>query len=124
MGGVGSGPRKQVRGQMKDAIDNVDVDRLFKKLEAWAEGKEVVCPHCGERTGAYTADTVALQSILELLNRRLGKSVQKSISLTGNIQLSGDDCDELIGRFKLVQRALLPGGDIIEGEVRKEGITE
>ena len=65
-------------------------------------------------------DTVALQSALELLNRRLGKVPQQvQLDITETIQLDADQIDLLVERFKIAQRALLPEGesDIIEGEV-------
>lgn len=118
----GAGRKKVPSTIMRDAIDTIDVPSCIKRLEEWAKGKEVICPHCGCDTGARTADTVALQSIIELLNRKLGKPVQKSISLTANIQLSGDDVDELIERYHIATSALLPEGGIIEYEETQESV--
>ena len=97
MGGVGSGPRKQVKGQLRDAIDNINVEEIIGSLREWAKGKEIVCPHCNRPTGAYTADTVALQSAIELLNRRLGKVPQSvQVDVTEHVQLSADQIDTLL----------------------------
>ena len=73
----GAGRKKKVSTQLRDAIDNINVEEIIKNLQDWAKGKEIVCPSCDKPTGAYTADTVALQSAIELLNRRLGKPIQK-----------------------------------------------
>ena len=91
---------------------------IVNNLKQWAKGKEVVCPHCGERTGAYTADTVALQSAIELLNRRLGKVPQSvQLDVTQTIQLTADQIDMLIERYQIASRALLP--EAIEGEYKE-----
>ena len=117
MGGVGSGPRKKIKGQIRDAIDNVDVDGLFEKLNEWATGTEVMCPHCLKMTGRYTADTVALQSAIELLNRRLGKVPQSvQLDVTERIVLNADQIDrvmknhlpQIIEIYKPEITALLP----------------
>jgi len=111
---VGAGRKKAPSRQFKDAIQDINVSEIVQSLTEWAKGKSVICPKCGEDTLCYTADTVALQSAIELLNRSLGKSVQKSISLTANIQLTGDDCDELFERYQIANRALLGTGEILD----------
>ena len=114
MGGKGSGRKKGPSAQLRDAIDSINVPEIVKRLSEWARGKEVICPHCGAHTGCYTADTVALQSAVELMNRRLGKPVQRhDVDITESIVLSADQIDTLIERYQIVQRALLPA---IEGE--------
>jgi len=116
----GAGRKKEPSTQLRDAIGEVNLPKIVRNLEKWSEGREVVCPHCQERTGIYVPDTVALQSALELMNRRLGKVPQQvQVDITETIQLSGDQCDALIERFKFAQRALLPEGDIIEGEYKE-----
>jgi len=120
MGGIGSGRKKLPKRLFKDAIQNIDDNEIIESLMAWAKGKEVVCPHCEKGTGAYTADTVALQSAIELLNRKRGKVPQQvQVDITEKIQLSGDQCDALIERFKLAQRALLNEGDIVDAEYKE-----
>ena len=96
MGGIGSGRKKKVARQVRDAIDEIDVEGIISNLHEWAKGKRVICPYCEMDTLCYTADTVALQSAIELLNRKLGKPVQKNIDIVANIQFSGDDIDRLI----------------------------
>jgi hypothetical protein len=114
----GAGRKKGLKRSFRDAIDGIKVEELVKSLEQWAKGKEVICPHCNERTGAYTADTVALQSAIELLNRRLGKPPQSiQLDVTQTIQLSADQIDALIERFQIAQRALMIPA--IEGEYKK-----
>jgi len=136
MGGTGSGRTKLPKRQFKDAIQDINVAEIVKSLTTWSKGKEVICPFCNRNTGAYTADTVALQSAIELLNRRLGKPVQKhEVDITETIQLNADQWDtvlrnrlpQLVEMFKaeileiLTQRALLPPGEVIEGEYKEEG---
>jgi hypothetical protein len=117
MGGIGSGRKKKPGRQLRDAIQDINIEQIIHNLQEWSKGKQVICPHCNEPTGLYTADTVALQSAIELLNRRLGKPVQSvSLDVTQTIQLSADQIDLLIERFQIANRALLP--KVIEGEVR------
>lgn len=95
----GAGRKKTPSTQLRDAIDNLDVEGIFKRLEEWAKGKEIVCPHCMAKTGQRTADTVALQSAIELLNRRLGKVPQSvSVDITERIELNADQVERLIER--------------------------
>jgi len=116
----GAGRKKEPGTQLRDAIGTVNIPKIVKNLERWSEGKEVICPHCLEKTGVYVPDTVALQSAIELLNRRLGKVPQQvQVDITEKIQLTGDQVDALIERYKLAQRALLNEGDIIEGEAKE-----
>jgi hypothetical protein len=96
MGGTGSGRKRKPGTLLRDAIEGIDIEGIINSLTSWAKGKEITCPHCNEPTGAYTADTVALQSAIELLNRKLGKPVQKNIDIVANIQLTGDDIDRLV----------------------------
>ena len=119
MGGVGSGRKKLPGTELRDAIGEVNLPKIVKNLERWSEGKEVVCPCCSERTGIYIPDTVALQSAIELLNRRLGKVPQQvQVDITEKIQLTADQVDMLIERHQITQRALLPEKTFdIEGEV-------
>ena len=103
----GAGRKKGLKRSFQDAIDGIKVDDLVKSLEHWAKGKEVICPHCNERTGCYTADTVALQSAIELLNRRLGKPAQQiKVDITETIQLSADQIDLLLERYQIAQKAV------------------
>ena len=116
----GAGRKKEPSSQLRDAIQEVNLPKIVKNLERWSEGKEVVCPHCTERTGVYVPDTVALQSAIELLNRRLGKVPQQvQLDITEKIQLTADQCDALIERFRIAQLALLQQGDVIEGEYKE-----
>ena len=117
MGGIGSGRKKKPGTELRDAIGEVNIPKIVKNLEKWSEGKEVICPHCAERTGCYIPDTVSLQSALELLNRRLGKVPQSvQVDITETIQLSADQIDLLIERYKIANQALL--GEVIEGEYK------
>ena len=114
MGGPGSGRKKLPKRIMKDAIDTIEVDKIIKRLQEWSKGEEVICPLCGERTGKRTADTVALQSAIELLNRRLGKPVQRhEVDITETIQLSADQVLRLLQRYQLAEAEFkqLPGGE-------------
>ena len=114
----GAGRKKTPSTQLRDAIEAINVEEIVNNLREWAKGKEVICPHCNERTGAYTADTVALQSAIELLNRRLGKVPQSvQLDITETIQLSADQIDMLIERYQIAQRALLP--EAIESEYKE-----
>ena len=126
----GAGRKKTPSKTLTDAIDNLDIEGIFKRLEDWSKGQEVVCPHCMEKTGRFTADTVALQSAIELLNRRLGKVPQSvNVDITERIQLDADQIAGVISKnlygfldylamnhpVELAQyveeRKLLPGGD-------------
>ena len=92
-----SGRKRNVGRLLKDSIEAIDIPKIVKNLEKWSEGKEVVCPRCLEHTGIYVPDTVALQSAIELLNRRLGKPVQKhEVDITETIQLNADQIDTLL----------------------------
>ena len=136
MGGVGSGPRFKPGRQLKDAIAEVNIPKIVKNLEKWSQGKEVICPHCMERTGICVPETVALQSALELLNRRLGKVPQSvQLDITESIQLSADQVDLLIERYQIAMKATIPPserlalsqgidkalGEVVEGEVLNNG---
>jgi hypothetical protein len=93
----GAGRKKTPSTQLKDAIQEINIPKIVKKLERWSQGKEVVCPHCQERTGVYVPDTVALQSALELLNRRLGKVPQQvQVDITETIQLNADQLEGVL----------------------------
>ena len=112
MGGVGSGRKKKPGTELKDAIGTVNIPKIVKNLEKWSEGKEVICPKCLERTGIYVPDTIALQSALELLNRRLGKVPQSvQLDITQTIQLNADQIDSVI-RKHLPQIVEIYGADI------------
>ena len=116
MGGKGSGRPKEPKQLAKEAVGREDVDKLFQRLHEWAEGKPVICPHCFKDTGARTADTIALQSTLELLNRILGKVPQQvQLDITEKIQLTADQVDLLIERYRIASQAQL--GPVIEGEI-------
>ena len=121
MGGVGSGKKKLPGTQLRDAIAEVNIPKIVKNLEKWSQGKEVICPHCFKDTNVYVPDTIALQSALVLLDRRLGKVPQSvQLDITESIQLNADQVDLLIERYQIAHRAMLPEGekcDIIEGEV-------
>ena len=120
MGGTGSGRKKLPKRLFKDAIESINDSEIIESLSNWARGKEVVCPHCNQLTGAYTADTVALQSAIELLNRKRGKVPQSvQVDITEKIQLSADQIDQLIQRYEIATRAQLPPGDTIEGEYKE-----
>ena len=93
----GAGRKPTPSTQLKDAIAEINIPKIVRNLEKWSEGKEVVCPHCQERTGVYVPDTVALQSALELLNRRLGKVPQQvQLDVTETIQLNADQIDSVL----------------------------
>ena len=124
----GAGRKKEPSTQLRDAIDSINIPKIVKNLEKWSEGKEVICPHCAERTGIYVPDTVSLQSAIELLNRRLGKVPQQvQVDITETIQLSADQIDtillnhlpQIVELYKVEIAGLLNEGkcDIIEGEV-------
>ena len=116
----GAGRKKEPSSQLRDAIQEVNLPKIVKNLERWSEGKEVVCPHCTERTGVYVPDTVALQSAIELLNRRLGKVPQQvQLDITEKIQLTADQVDLLIERYRIAQLALLQQGDVIDAEYKE-----
>jgi len=94
---AGAGRKKTPSTQLKDSIEAINIPKIVKNLEKWSEGKEVICPHCNERTGIYVPDTVALQAGIELLNRRLGKPAQKhEIDITQTIQLNADQIDQVL----------------------------
>ncbi|MCJ7458354.1 MAG: hypothetical protein MUP17_05125 [candidate division Zixibacteria bacterium] len=120
MGGPGSGRKKLVKRQIRDAIQEINLEEIFGNLKEWAKGKPVICPYCQKDTGASTADTVALASAIELLNRRLGKPMQQvKVDITETIQLTADQIDLLLERYRIAQRASLPAmTDVIEGEVK------
>ena len=121
MGGVGSGKKKHPGTQLRDAIEAINIPQIVKRLEKWSKGSEIVCPHCNTPTGAYTADTVALQSAIELLNRRLGKPAQKhEIDITQTIQLNADQIDSVL-RNHLPQIVEIYGTEIKQ---LTEGITK
>ena len=97
MGGVGSGPRKKPGTELKDAIESINIPKIVKNLEKWSQGHKVICPHCDKDTLVNIPDTVALQSAIELLNRRLGKPVQRQeIDITQNIVLNADQIDNVL----------------------------
>jgi len=100
MGGIGSGRKKLPKRLFKDAIESIDDYEIIDSLRTWAKGKEVVCPYCLRNTGAYTADTVALQSALELLNRKRGRVPQQvQVDITETIQLSADQIETVLHRY-------------------------
>jgi len=118
MGGIGSGRKKLPKRLYKDAIQDINVEEIIGNLRDWAKGKQVVCPHCNRPTGAYTADTVALQSAIELLNRRLGKVPQQvQLDITEKVQLTADQVDLLIERYRIASQAQL--SPVIEGEYKE-----
>ena len=119
MGGPGSGRPYEPKRQLKDAIASINIPKIVKNLEKWSTGHEVTCPHCQERTGVYVPDTVALQSAVELLNRRLGKPVQRQeIDITQTIQLNADQLDmilenhlpQIVDRYRVQIAGLLGEG--------------
>lgn len=111
----GAGRKKEPSRQLRDAIENINVEEIVASLKVWSKGKEIVCPHCLKRTECFIPDTVALQSAIELLNRRLGKVPQSvQVDITETIQLSADQIDLLIERYKIANQALL-----IEGEYKE-----
>ena len=122
MGGIGSGRKKAPGTQLRDAIEEINIPKIVKNLEKWSQGKEVICPRCTERTGVYVPDTVALQSAIELLNRRLGKPVQRQeIDITTTIQLNADQIDQVL-RNHLPQIVELYRSEIMLLTEGKEGI--
>lgn len=120
----GAGRKPVPSTQLKDAIAEVNIPKIVKNLEQWSKGKEVICPHCLEKTGVYVPDTIALQSALELLNRRLGKVPQSvQLDITETIQLNADQVDTILTRILSSPEALefyrvkqLTQGEVIEGE--------
>ena len=120
MGGIGSGRKKLPKRLFKDAIQNIDDSEIIESLRVWARGKQVICPSCGTPTGAYTADTVALQAAIELLNRKRGKVPQQvQLDITEKIQLTADQVDMLIERYRIAQLALLQQGEVIDAEYKE-----
>ena len=128
MGGTGSGRKKAPGTQLRDSIEAINIPKIVKNLEKWSQGHEVICTHCQEPTGVYVPDTVALQSAIELLNRRLGKPVQRQeIDITTTIQLNADQIDnvlrnhlpQIVEIYQAEIRGLLNEGksDIIDAEV-------
>jgi len=108
----GAGRKKTPSTQLKDSIEAINIPKIVKNLEKWSEGREVICPRCSERTGIYVPDTVALQSAIELLNRRLGKPVQRQeIDITHKIQLNADQIDQVL-RNHLPQIVEIYGSEI------------
>jgi len=102
---LGAGRKKTPTTQVKDAIDAIDVPACLGRLEQWAQGNPVICPFCGRDTGIKTADTVAIQADLELLNRKLGKSRQVTeLDITHRHELTGDQCDALFERAMLAHK--------------------
>jgi len=94
---AGAGRKPTPHTQLRDSIEAINIPKIVKNLEKWSQGHEVICPKCLEKTGVYVPDTVALQSAIELLNRRLGKPVQRQeIDITQTIQLNADQIDNVI----------------------------
>jgi len=94
---VGAGRKKTPSTQLRDSIEAINIPKIVKNLEKWSQGHEVICPKCLEHTNIYVPDTVALQSAIELLNRRLGKPLQRQeIDITTTIQLNADQIDNVI----------------------------
>jgi len=109
---VGAGRKKTPSTQLSEALSNLDGDipSLFDKLKQWAEGTSVICPYCKKDTGIHTADNVALQAAIEIINRRLGKPKQVSeVDVTERIELTADQCAALLLRAKAA---------MIEGEYK------
>ena len=114
----GAGRKKEPSRQLRDAIENINIEEIVASLKDWSKGKEVVCPSCNKPTGAYTADTVSLQAAIELLNRKRGKVPQSvQLDITEKIQLTADQIDRLIERYRIASQAQL--GPIIEGEYKE-----
>ena len=128
---AGAGRKPTPSTQLKDAIEGINIPKIVKNLEKWSAGHEVICPHCQEHTGIYVPDTVALQSGIELMNRRLGKPVTKAeVSITEHIILTADQIDNVLRNHlpQVVQMYLqeilgileetkqLPVGPVVEGE--------
>lgn len=117
---AGAGRKKKPSTQLRDSIEAINIPKIVKNLEKWSQGHEVLCPWCQKMTGVYVPDTVALQSAIELLNRRLGKPAQKhEIDITTTIQLNADQIDQVI-RNHLPQIVELYRGEIMlltEGNV-------
>ena len=114
MGGTGSGRKKTPGTELKDAIEGINIPKIVKNLEKWSTGHEVTCPHCLKLTGIYIPDTVSLQAAVELLNRRLGKPVQRQeIDITQTIQLNADQLDNVL-RNHLPQVVEMYKGEIIQ----------
>ena len=103
----GAGRPKTAKTLLKEQKSQIDVDAMFRLLNRWAKGTKVICPHCMQDTGKRTGDAVALESVKELLNRSLGKSVQKSIDITASIELSADQIDMILERYQIPERALM-----------------
>ena len=114
MGGTGSGRKKAPGTELKDAIEGINIPKIVKNLEKWSAGHKVICPHCEKDTLVTVPDTVALQSAIELLNRRLGKPVQRQeIDITTTIQLNADQIDNVL-RNHLPQVVEMYRGEIIQ----------
>ena len=94
---AGAGRKPTPSTQLKDAIEAINIPKIVKNLEKWSAGHKVICPHCEKDTLVCIPDTVALQSAIELLNRRLGKPVQRQeIDITQNIVLDADQIDNVL----------------------------
>ena len=128
MGGIGSGRKKAPGTELRDSIEAINIPKIVKNLEKWSQGHEVICPKCLEHTNIYVPDTVALQSAIELLNRRLGKPVQRQeIDITSHVQFNADQLDTIIRnhlpQIVEIYRAEIAGllsegkGDVIDVEV-------
>jgi len=118
MGGKGSGPKKEPTTLLREALAALDGDipGLFERLKEWAEGKSVVCPHCGRDTGMRTADTVAFEAAKELIDRRLGKTKHMTdVTVHGSVDMALNLFKVAVQEIELSDRKqLMEGKDASE----------
>jgi len=97
---------------------------FVEELEKYV--KPFPCPHCGNEI-----QVVDKEVAMYMVDRALGRTRQKvELGITETIQLTADQCDEIIekhlpgiaallaARYHIDIRALLPEG-VIEGEVKE-----
>lgn len=76
-----------------------DIVEELKKLT-----KPIECPSCGHQIRVIDKDVG-----MYLVDRVMGKPKQKhEVDITENIQLTADQVDLLIERYRIASRALLP----------------
>ena len=81
------------------------VPEIIKELEKLT--KPITCPHCGNSISVIDKEVG-----MYLVDRVMGKPTQKhELDITESIQLSGDQIDLLIERYKIATMPLLEGED-------------
>lgn len=117
MGGIGSGRKPLPKTDLKNALSQLegDIPGIIERLKRLAYGKPVHCPVCGAEVGISKIDRDAA---IYLIDRVLGKPKQQTdVDVTHHIELSADQCQELIARqtAALNEAKQLPEG-VVEGE--------